>query len=372
MLERAGRALGRPAETVAQALPPAHHGAALAYPPQARRVGGHDDPGARRLRGAQLAEPQPRDEGVRVHHIGPLRAEPAVESLGSAHGDLALAFLARGGGGNRVAIDGDTIMLVSTLGHAAGFRRGHEHLLPRLAKAAAEPGHVDFRPPETVRVIPAHGLDDLHAFTATHVMMSPSSRSARSRRKRASVAHHSRTVARVGSALMSHTRSVVSRSMRQPRAGSSARSVRALIWSTLRWVQSKWPSHSLPKSIWLRLSRLVVLITRTVPGAARGVRRASTANGSRKCSSTAARTRVPNGRRAVIAAGSSSFSTSQTHVRSGPSRSAALAMAHSEMSTPTPVSPSASRAARRPPVAQPISSTGPCAPWARRSRTISW
>src|SRR5262249_33512386 len=213
---------------------------------------------------------------------GALGGEPAVEALRPSDRGLALALRARGRGRNRIPVDRDPVVLVAALVARARIRRGHEHLLTRVAKTPAESGDVDLGAAETVRVVPAGGLDDLHALTATQVMMSPSSRSVSRRRKRASVAHHSRSVARVGSALMSHTRSVVSRSMRQPRAGSSARSVLALIWSTLRWVQSKWPSHSPPKSIWLKLSRLVVLSTSTAPGAASWVTRASTANGSRK------------------------------------------------------------------------------------------
>ncbi|OLE44247.1 MAG: hypothetical protein AUI36_23425 [Cyanobacteria bacterium 13_1_40CM_2_61_4] len=130
MLERAGRALGRPAEAVAQALAHAHHGAALADPAQARRVRGHDDARSRRFRGAQLVEPEPRDEGVRVDHVGTLGGEPPVEALGPPDRGLALALLARGRRGYGIPVDGDTVVLVAALGGGAGIRRSHEHLLP--------------------------------------------------------------------------------------------------------------------------------------------------------------------------------------------------------------------------------------------------
>src|SRR5947209_13081159 len=63
-------------------------------------------------------------------------------------------------------------------------------------------------------------------------MRSPRSRSTNRRRKRASYAHHSRSVACVGSALPSHTTVVSSCSTRQPSRARPSRSDRALTSST--------------------------------------------------------------------------------------------------------------------------------------------
>src|SRR6476660_3629096 len=102
----------------------------------------------------------------------------------------------------------------------------------------------------------------------------------------------------------------------------------ALTRSIPRWVQSKYPSHSGPKRVWVRLSVFVVVITSSAPGVARDVTLPRTAKGSRKCSNTDEKIRVENGLLFLTSAGSSSFSTSQTHARLGPRRLQACSTAH--------------------------------------------
>src|SRR5207244_11232484 len=111
-LERAGGALGGPAEAIAQTFPPAHHGAPLADPAEAGRVSGHDHAGTHRLGDRELGEPEARHERMRVNDVGTLRGEPSVEALRTAHGHGALDFVAGRYGWNRVAIHGDTLVLV--------------------------------------------------------------------------------------------------------------------------------------------------------------------------------------------------------------------------------------------------------------------
>ena len=143
MLELTRGALHRTGEAVAQRGTPTHHRAALTGEAKARSVRCGNHAGARRLRRAQLGEPETGHKRVHVHDVGARALQPGVKQLRAANHHAPLRLLARHARRNRVAVDAATAFLVGPLPVTGGLGRGDEHIVPTGAQPLRELGDVD-------------------------------------------------------------------------------------------------------------------------------------------------------------------------------------------------------------------------------------
>jgi len=162
LLKHARRALYRPTNPVARDPTPPHQRSTLTKITQATRVSGHDDPGARLLRGRDLEKAEPRHERVEVHDVGLQLFENATETRSAPHRRPLLRLRACRRFRNRIPDDGQSLVLVPALVGGSGIGRDDPDVVSPLGKSPAEPGYVNFGSTRAFWKVPRDGLDDSH------------------------------------------------------------------------------------------------------------------------------------------------------------------------------------------------------------------
>ena len=126
-----------------------------------------EDASGMRPGGGDLVEAEAGHEGVKVHGVGAHVREPPVQRGGAAHGDATLRFVACRRLGNRIAEHLAAFVHVRARLRGTGRRRGDQDAVAGRAQFARERRHVHLRATQTVRVVPADCLDDVHSYRGT-------------------------------------------------------------------------------------------------------------------------------------------------------------------------------------------------------------
>ena len=106
-----------------------------------------------------------RNDAVEMEDIRSRGAQPLVLTFGTSSGHAALRFVARSRGRNRVAENGNAVVVV--LARAGRVRRDHCDRVTGVAQPATQRRDVDFGTAQALRVIPTEGVDDLHTVTGS-------------------------------------------------------------------------------------------------------------------------------------------------------------------------------------------------------------
>jgi len=114
-------------------------------------------------RDPQLVQTEARDKTVDVQDIRTKRCQPAMEQLGTAnHGD-PLRLVASRRRWDGISKDWSLFVEVFCSAITARFGCSDIDVVPSRPCPPAQTGNIHFGSAETLRIVPADGVDDLHA-----------------------------------------------------------------------------------------------------------------------------------------------------------------------------------------------------------------
>jgi len=111
---------------------------------------------------SQFVQSEAGHKAMDMQDVGATLGEPAMEQLRTPGGSLPLSLVASRRGRDRIPKNRSPVVPIIGSAVATSFWSCDVDVMPRLAQATAEAGHVDLSAPKTLGVVPAKGVGDSH------------------------------------------------------------------------------------------------------------------------------------------------------------------------------------------------------------------